>query len=65
MENSKKLVRSNNKVIAGILGGIAEYLGVSATATRWVYSLLTVLTVFSGVLLYFLLWLMIPKAAND
>ncbi len=61
MANGRKLLRSKNKVFAGVLGGIAEFLDVDPTVVRVVYSVLTVFTAFSGVILYPILWLIIPE----
>ena len=61
MTNGKKLVRSNNKVLAGVLGGIADYFDVDPTVVRVAYAALTFFTVFSGVLLYPILWAIIPE----
>ncbi len=61
MATGKKLVRSKNKVLAGVLGGIAEYLDVDPTVVRVLYTVLTVFTAFSGVILYPILWLIIPE----
>lgn len=61
MANGRKLVRSNNKVLAGVLGGIANFLDVDPTVVRVVYAVLTVFTAFSGVILYPILWLIIPE----
>ena len=51
MANGRKLLRSNDKIVAGVLSGIV----------RIVYAVLTVCTVFSGILLYPLLWIIIPE----
>ena len=66
----KKLYRSNNKVIAGICGGIAEYMDIDPTIIRVVYAALTIfMAAFPGLLLYILLILIIPakppKDKND
>ena len=57
----KKLKRSANKMIAGVCGGLAEYLGMDATIVRVIYA---VLVLFGGVgiLLYLILALLMPKA---
>ena len=57
----KKLKRSNNKVLAGVCGGLAEYFGIDATIVRVIYALL-VICGGVGVLLYVLLMLIMPKA---
>ena len=62
MANDKKLVRSNNKIIAGVCGGIAEYFDVEPTLIRVVYAALTLFTAgFPGVLLYIIMMLLMPQ----
>lgn len=60
MEN-KKLTRSNNKMLAGVCAGLAEYFGWDATVVRIVYSIVTVFTAFSGVIVYLILWIAMPE----
>ena len=57
----KKLTRSsNNKVLAGVLGGLAEYFEVDATLVRVCYAALSVLSAgFPGILLYIIMALII------
>ena len=57
----KKLKRSANKMIAGVCGGLAEYLGMDATIVRVIYALL-VLFGGVGILLYIIFALLMPKA---
>jgi phage shock protein PspC (stress-responsive transcriptional regulator) len=61
MANGRKLLRSRNRVLGGVLGGIAEYMDVDPTIVRVAYAVLTVFTVFSGIVLYPILWLIIPE----
>ena len=62
MANDKKLVRSSNKIIAGVCGGIAEYFEVDPTLIRVVYAALTLFTAgFPGVLLYIIMMLLMPQ----
>lgn len=59
---NKKLYRSSNKMLAGICGGIAEYLNLDPTIVRVVYMALSVFSAaFPGLLLYILLLLIIPE----
>ena len=44
----KKLVRSANKKIAGVCGGLAEYFGMDASLVRIIYLLATIFTAFAG-----------------
>ena len=57
----KKLVRSANKKIAGVCGGLADYFGMDATIVRIIYLLATIFTAFAGVLIYFILMLVMPS----
>lgn len=58
---SKKLTLSSNKKIAGVCGGLAEYLGIDATLVRVVW-LLLVLCAGVGLLAYIICWILFPKA---
>lgn len=57
----KKLTKSDDKIFAGICGGMAEYLDFDPTVVRVAYATLTLFTAFSGIILYFVLWFFIPK----
>jgi phage shock protein C len=51
----------SNKIIAGVLGGLAEKVGVPATLLRVLYSALTVFSFgVPGVLMYLVLWAFTP-----
>jgi phage shock protein C len=67
MEKKKKLVRSNNRIFGGVLGGVAEYFGVDATMVRVCYVTLSILSAaFPGLLLYIIMLLLVPeKGPND
>ena len=55
---------SNNTMIAGVCGGIAEWLGWDPTLVRLAYVLASIVSVaFPGLLVYLLLWFLMPKAA--
>jgi phage shock protein PspC (stress-responsive transcriptional regulator) len=60
------LHRSNrNKVIAGVCGGIAEWLGWDPTVTRILFVVVSVLSVaFPGLIVYILLWIVMPQAPH-
>lgn len=67
MAKLAKLHRStNNRIIAGVMGGIAEYVGWSPT---WVRVLFVVISSLSaavpGFLIYIILWIVMPKASNS
>ena len=51
----------DNKVIAGVCAGVAEFLGWSPRLVRVLWVILTPTTVFAGGVLYLLLWLLMPE----
>ncbi|WP_223669040.1 PspC domain-containing protein [Kangiella shandongensis] len=56
-----ELKRSRDKVIAGVCGGLAKWLGWDVTMTRLLYALLTIFTAFAGVIVYIILWIVMPE----
>jgi phage shock protein PspC (stress-responsive transcriptional regulator) len=61
--DQKRLSRSNNRFIAGVCAGIAEWLGWDMTVVRIVYLLLTILSAaFPGILVYVILWIVMPTS---
>ena len=56
------LVRSTrHRLIAGVCGGIAEWLGWSPTVVRILYVLISILSAaFPGIIVYVVLWLVMP-----
>lgn len=52
-----------NSIIAGVCGGIAEWLGWSPTWVRLLYVLISILSIaFPGLIVYIILWVVMPKA---
>jgi phage shock protein C len=52
-------------MIAGVCGGIAEWLGWNPTVVRVLYVLVSILSVaFPGILVYIVLWVLMPKASE-
>ena len=49
-------------MIAGVCGGLAEWLGWNPTTVRILYVLLSILSAgFPGILVYIILWLVMPQ----
>ncbi|MDL2326187.1 PspC domain-containing protein [Bacteroidales bacterium OttesenSCG-928-A14] len=62
--NYKKLYRSiNDRKIAGVCGGLGEYFTIDPTIVRVLFVALLVLG-GSGLLLYLLLWLIVPDGSQ-
>jgi phage shock protein PspC (stress-responsive transcriptional regulator) len=58
----KRLYRSSkNKIIAGVCGGIGEYLGIDPVVVRLVWVILTLVSFGFGVLAYLIAWMIIPR----
>lgn len=51
-----KFALSNNKVIAGVCGGVAEFLNIDVKIVRIVWVIAVIFAGF-GVLAYLLLWI--------
>lgn len=52
-----------NKVVAGVCGGLGTFLGIDPTIIRWAFVLFTVFG-GSGLLVYLILWLLIPSPSG-
>ena len=61
----KRLVRNvQDKKIAGVCAGFADYLDIDATLVRGLWILFTLLG-GSGILAYLILWLLMPEAGTE
>jgi phage shock protein PspC (stress-responsive transcriptional regulator) len=58
---TKRLERSNDRVLGGVCAGIAEYMDFDPVAVRLGYAFLTLCTCFSGVLFYIVAWIIMPQ----
>jgi phage shock protein C len=65
MENStqpKRLYRSKNRMLAGVLAGFAEYINADPTIIRVAFVLLSILSAgFPGLLVYIIFWIITPE----
>ena len=53
----------NNAMIAGVCGGLAEWLDWSPAWVRLLYILISILSAaFPGIIVYIILWIVMPKA---
>lgn len=58
----KKLIRSNNRVIAGVCAGIAEYFGWDIALVRIIYLIVSIVSAaFPGIIVYIILWIVMPE----
>jgi phage shock protein PspC (stress-responsive transcriptional regulator) len=63
MTDGDKLTRSrSNRMIGGVVAGIARYFGFDVTLARFLYVILSVVSVaFPGILVYIILWIIMPE----
>jgi phage shock protein PspC (stress-responsive transcriptional regulator) len=53
-------------MLAGVCGGLAEWLGWDATLVRILFVLVSVLSAaFPGILVYLILWVVMPDTLVD
>jgi len=61
MMNTKRLTKSQDKVIAGVCAGIADYFGWDPALVRILYLVISIFSAgFPGVLVYIILWIVMP-----
>ena len=59
------MYRSNDRIIAGVCGGIADKFGWSANRVRIAYVLLSIISAaFPGTLVYLDLWFLMPERSR-
>lgn len=50
------------RMIAGVCGGLADWLGWSPSAVRLLYILISILSAaFPGIIVYIILWIVMPN----
>jgi len=60
------LKRSHDRVVAGVCGGLAAWLGWKPDRVRIADVIASVLSAaFPGIIVYLLLWLVMPDADED
>lgn len=60
---SKRLYLSDtNKKIGGVCGGLGEYLGLDPTLIRLLWVIGTVMSVGTGIVIYFVAWAIMPQS---
>lgn len=63
-ETTRILTRSKtNRMLAGVCGGLGHYFGVDPVLFRILFVILTIIE-GSGLLIYFVLWLLIPEEST-
>jgi len=56
---------TKNRMIAGVLGGLAEYFDLDPTLVRAGYVVASIVSAaFPGILVYLVLWMVIPEEGS-
>lgn len=60
---SRPLRRSrDNRLVAGVVAGLAAYFNIDVTLLRVVYVIVSILSAaFPGILVYLVLWFLVPE----
>ena len=62
MAGTTRLRRSShNRYIAGVCGGLGEYFGIDATVLRVLFAIAAVVGFGSPILIYLVMWVVIPE----
>ena len=62
MTTTKKLTRSKDKMIGGVLAGLGKYFDVDPTIVRIAYVVLSIASIgFPGLIAYLIMWAIIPE----
>jgi len=62
MTTQKKLTRSNDKMIGGVLAGLGKYFDIDPTIVRIGYVVLSIASIgFPGLIAYLIMWAIIPE----
>lgn len=52
----------SDRMIAGVVGGIARYFGIDSTLARALYVVGSIVSVaFPGILVYVIMWFIVPE----
>jgi phage shock protein C len=64
MTGSQKALRRSrsNRRIAGVVAGLADYLGMDVSLARVLYVLISICSAaFPGILVYIIMWIVVPE----
>jgi phage shock protein C len=56
----------SNRMVAGIVAGLARYLGIDVSFARVLYVLISIFSAaFPGVLVYLIFWILVPQEEHE
>ena len=60
--SSARLLRSRDRILGGVCGGLAKWLGWDVTIVRLAYLIISILSAaFPGTIVYIVLWIIMPE----
>ena len=63
--SDKQLMRSEDRMVAGVAGGLADYFAIDPTLVRILFVLLTLLGGGGlGIISYIVLWIIMPEPSE-
>jgi phage shock protein C len=61
-EGKSGLMRSSDRMLAGVCGGVAEWLGRSPNLVRILFVIVSAASAaFPGIIVYLVLWFLMPE----
>ena len=51
----------NDRKVGGVCAGLAKFFSIDSTVMRVGFAVFTVFTLFTGIILYLVLWMVIPS----
>jgi len=66
MSTPRPFIRSTtDRVLAGVMGGIAQRFGWNSTLVRVLFVIASIASVaFPGIIIYLILWLLMPEGSD-
>jgi len=56
----------SDRMIAGVVGGLAQYFGIDSTLARVIYVVGSIVSAaFPGALVYVIMWVIVPEGTGD
>jgi phage shock protein C len=56
----------SNRMVAGVVAGLADYLGMEISVARILYVIISICSAaFPGILVYVICWVLIPQENGD
>ncbi|MBL6452977.1 MAG: PspC domain-containing protein [Porphyromonas sp.] len=65
MATNRRLCRTRDAWLGGVCGGLAKYFDWDPTIVRLLYLVLTFSSLFAGIPIYIVLWILMPPERYD